>query len=113
MEGALLFIGICMLVIIVPLAVWDNAKKKENIFTTSKGSYLVDATLERYYNLGVSDGALDKKHSSYHGCGSGTEDAFKSRWASNEGIPNNDKAKEVYNRSLQEYIKGYDDGYKF
>ena len=113
MEGALLFIGICILVIIVPLAVWDNAKKKENIFTTSKGSYLVDATLERYYNMGVSDGALDKKHSSYHGCGSGTEDAFKSRWASNEGIPNNDKAKEVYNRSLQEYIKGYDDGYKF
>lgn len=29
------------------------------------------------------------------------------------GIPNNDKAKKVYNRLLQKYKEGYDEGYKF
>ena len=88
---------------------------EEKTFTTSNGGpYRVDGTAELFYSNGVTEGSLDKKYNKpYHYSGRGTEDAFKSQWASAFGIPNNDKAKEVYNHSLQKYKEGYDDGYNF
>ena len=93
----------------------ERKQREENTFTSSKGHLCkVDATIQAFYNIGVSEGTDDKQlHLPYHHLGDGTEEAFKRNWTAAFGIPNNDKAKEVYNRALQKYIEGYEDGWNF
>lgn len=99
--------------IVVSLAFYK--KDKENTFTASKGGpYRIDEAAKRFYSYGVDDGASDKRSNRpYHSNGHGTEVVYKDIWAMSFGIPNNDKAKKVYNRLLQKYKEGYDEGYKF
>ena len=89
--------------------------QEASTFTASKGGpYKIDEAAERFYSMGVNDGSSDKRHGyPYHHRDYGTEVVYKDYWTYLFGIPNNDKAKKVYNRLLQKYKEGYDEGYKF
>lgn len=92
-----------------------EATEKERIeqegFTTSKGRiFSVEKTLEHFYNEGVREGTFDKENNS---SSFGTSSRFKSLWVNALGMPNNDKAQDVYNRALEEYKRGYQDGLNF
>ena len=84
-------------------------------FTTSKGTFDIEKTIDECYNFGVNQGSLDRSvtYPVYHSDGDGTEKGFKFHWSNNYGIPNNETAKDVYNRALKKYIQGYDDGWNF
>jgi len=113
MELVLFFIFALGASIVVSLAFYKEDQK--NTFTASKGGpYRIDEAAKRFYNCGVGHGASDKRcNRPYHSNGYGTEVVYKDYWAMFFGIPNNDKAKKVYNRLLQKYKEGYDEGYKF
>ncbi len=73
-----------------------------------------ERVLQRRYQAGLSEGSLAKsKGWPKNDLGHGTERAFKQQWVAAYGVPNNEKAKEVYNTALQKYIQGYNDGYNF
>lgn len=87
---------------------------EKKTFTTSNGTYYIDEVIQRCYNIGAQDGAKHKKYNlSYHSSGDGTESGFKGLWTTLYGLPNNDKAREVYNDALKKYIQGYEDGWNF
>ena len=65
------------------------------------------------YDTGVRGGGECKRWNDPHFAGHGTEVYFKEYWINAWGIPNNEKAKEVYNRALQEYLRGYKEGLEF
>lgn len=92
-----------------------NETKDDDTFTTPQGTYNINKTLNKFYNSGVRDGAGDKSLTfpEYHRRGQGTEKEFKRMWTTEYGIPNNEKAKEVYKSALKKYIQGYDEGWNF
>jgi len=96
----------------------QEAEEKERIeqdgFTTSaSGVFSIKKVLESSYQDGVRGGGFCKRWGNPHAAGHGTEAYFKNRWTSSYGIPNNEKAKEVYNQALKEYLRGYNDGLNF
>lgn len=97
----------------------QEAEEKERIeqdgFTTSKSGYVfsVKKVINRAYDQGVRGGGMCKRRNDPHFAGHGTEEYFKEDWTNAFGIPNNEKAKEVYNRALQEYLRGYKEGLEF
>ena len=88
----------------------ENKRMEEEGFTTSKGRYSTKGVIGHFYNEGVREGTWDKQNnrSSF-----GTSSRFKSLWVNAFGMPNNDKAQDVYNRALEEYKRGYQDGLNF
>ena len=96
----------------------QEAEEKERIeqdgFTTSaSGVFSIKKVLESSYQNGVRGGGLCKRYGDPHFAGHGTEAYFKNSWTNAYGIPNNEKAKEVYNQALKEYLRGYNDGLNF
>ena len=94
----------------------ERAERIERIsFTTSQGTFNIEEVLDHFYNVGTDQGTRNKNspRSIYHFAGYGTETKFKDLWVYWYGIPKNEKAKDVYNRALKKYIKGYDDGWNF
>ena len=90
-------------------------KEVENTFSASKGGpYKIDEAAKDFYSRGLRDGSSDKRQGyPYHHRDYGTEVVYKNYWTNLFGVPNNDKAQKVYNRLLQDYKEGYDEGYKF
>lgn len=97
-----------------------EAAEKERIeresFTTSlPGIYMIDDVLARAYEVGLRDGGIHKSSPDLYYKYNDTENEreYKKLWTRWYGIPNNDKAKNVYNRALQKYLKGYEDAWNF
>ena len=86
--------------------------------TTSKGTYDVKMVMKRMYKEGVSTGKAkkalyDKSPSKYskEKLLEGAESNFKEQWNYYYGTPNNDEAKTVYEKALEKYLQGWEDGW--
>ena len=89
-------------------------------FTTQKGTYNIEQVLKRMHEEGVSDGSskrsLHDKIPSSFTKSKMRQDAksnFKQKWVIWYGMPDNEEAKAVYNDALEEYMKGFEDGWNF
>lgn len=86
--------------------------------TTSKGTYDVKMVMQRMYKSGVSLGK-DKKSQHVKSPSKypkeellkSAESNFKKDWSTYYGTPNNDEAKAVYDKALQQYLQGWEDGW--
>ena len=93
----------------------------DNAFESSKvGTQSIEETLSILYNKGTEDGRHERKlvndgATTVYGYRKslGNEEFYKSLWVTNWGIPNNEKAKEVFEQGKQKYLEGYDDGWNF
>ena len=100
-----------------------EAKAKATVLpaavTTSKGTFDVKMVMKRMYKEGFSTGKAkkslyDKSPNKYskEKLLEGAESNFKEQWNIYYGTPNNDEAKAVYEKALQEYyMKGWEDGW--
>ncbi len=86
-------------------------EKAEASFTTPKGTSYIDHAINHLHNVGSSDGARDRKLGRSRT--GGYESQAKEYFVYYYGVPNNDKAKDVYNRAVEAYQKGYNEGYDF
>lgn len=103
----------------------DNVKNDkvtaDNTFESSKvGTQSIEETLSILYNKGTADGRHERKMvndgaTTVFGYRKslGNEEFYKSLWIHNWGIPNNEKAKEVFEQGKKKYLEGYDDGWNF
>lgn len=84
-------------------------------FTIARRIFEIEEALNWSYSLGVTLGADDKSlgPGRKYIYGHGKEESFKSFWISDYGIPDNEKARQIYNKGLQQYMKGYENGYNF
>ena len=86
--------------------------------TTSKGTYNIEMVMKRMYKSGYKTGK-DKK--AIHDKSPNqnpkskllqlAENSFKEDWKIYYGEPNNDEAKAVYEKALQKYLQGWEDGW--
>lgn len=93
----------------------EHKTVSEESFTTSKGTFYIERTVQMWYDKGVEHGTSDK-HLPYprkYFNGDGTEDRFKVLWVAWFGVPDNDITKEIYNNSLERYKQGYEVGWNF
>ena len=87
--------------------------------TASKGTFDVKMVMKRMYKEGFSTGKAkkslyDKSPNKYskEKLLEGAESNFKEQWNFYYGTTNNDEAKAVYEKALQEYyMKGWEDGW--
>lgn len=89
---------------------------KRDSFVGGDGiEYDTEKVINSFYQDGLREGANAKSMRSWkrNDLGQGTETFFKTAWVNYYGIPSNEKAKDVYQRALKKYIKGYDEGYDF
>lgn len=93
----------------------EHKTVSEESFTTSKGTFSIERTVQMWYDKGVEHGTSDK-HLPFprkYFNGDGTEDRFKVLWVAWFGVPDNDITKEIYNNSLERYKQGYEVGWNF
>lgn len=87
---------------------------KRDTFVCAGTEFYTDGVINAFYKDGLSEGSTARSSGWVrHDLGCGTETRFKSDWIRNYGVPDNQKAKEVYNQALEKYIKGYNEGYNF
>lgn len=89
---------------------------KRDSFVGGDGiEYDTEKVINSFYQDGMREGSHAKSMRSWkrNDLGQGTESYFKKEWVKYYGIPSNEKAKDVYQRALKKYIKGYDEGYDF
>ena len=98
--------------------VQSKATVKHSTVTTSKGTYDFKMMMKRMYKEGVSIGKAkksqhDKSPSVYPKAKllEGAETDFKKQWNFYYGTPENDEAKAVYELGLEQFIKGWEDGW--
>lgn len=85
-------------------------EKEEASFTTDKGTYYIEDAIDHLHNIGTSHGSTDRSlgHSR-----TGYESKAKQMFLHFYGLPNNNKAKDVYTKAVKAYQKGYNEGYDF
>lgn len=88
-------------------------------FTTSKGTYSISGAMQNAYDQAVSTasgrrGLHDKNPSLFKKSGAKAIEAdFKSWWMAYYGMPSDDLARDVYQRALKQYKKGFEDGWNY
>ncbi len=89
-------------------------------FTTGKGTFSIENVLKRMYDEGVTDGSGKRSlHNKIPSSFSkskmrlAAKDNFKQKWVIWYGKPDNEEAKSVYNDALEQYMKGFEDGWNF
>lgn len=85
----------------------QNETKEEDTFTTTLGTFYTDRVLTACYKQGATYAAT------YRTPGWKSEERFKEFWKRNMGVPDNDKAKEVYTQGFERFKKGFDDTIDF
>lgn len=90
----------------------EEKRKAVNTWTAPNGvKWDIDDLMKSWYQVGVKRAQITAKFK-YEG-GYGTEKDYKSQFAHDLGIPTDSKSKDIYERGLKEYIKGYEAGWNF
>jgi|GEM_PF-4719244 len=92
----------------------QQAEKESNSFTTSLGTFNIERVLNNCYQQGVHNaGMYGNPNEMIYNPEWRTEEKFKLFWTHNFGIPNNDKAQDVFRQGYKRYIQGWDDAVNF
>lgn len=92
----------------------ERAERERKSFTTSLGTFDIDAVLNDCYQKGASNGSSwGNPDSRTYSPEWKSEEKFKLFWTSNFGIPNNEKAKSVFQQGYERYKQGWDDAVNF
>ena len=92
----------------------QQAEKESNSFTTSLGTFNIERVLNNCYQQGVHNaGMYGNPNERIYSPEWRTEEKFKLFWTHNFGIPNNDKAQDVFRQGYKRYIQGWDDRVNF
>lgn len=86
---------------------------REGFYTSSGGPYSIEKVISMMYDNGIQEGKMDKMDGiEIYSYKHGHEYHFKGIvWQL--GVPNNEKAKDVYDKAYKAYLKGYEEGYNF
>ena len=89
-------------------------QRERETFTTSSGTFNIERVLEDCYQQGIHNCTLfgDPSRGTYTPKWR-TEEGFKEFWMVNFGIPNNEKANEVFQKGYRKYTQGWDDAANF
>lgn len=92
----------------------EKERAEENSFTTSIGTLDTEKVLSMCYQQGVHNYGLfgNPKDPTYDPEWR-TEEKFKLFWQNNFGLPNNEKAKSIYQKGYKRYTEGWDDAANF
>lgn len=92
----------------------QQAEKESNSFTTSLGTLNIESVLNDCYQQGVHNGGMfGNPNEVIYDPEWRTEEKFKLFWTNNFGIPNNDKAQDVFRQGYKRYIQGWDNAVNF
>lgn len=92
----------------------QQAEKESNSVTTSFGTFNIERVLNVCYQQGVHNaGMYGNPNEMIYNPEWRTEEKFKLFWTHNFGIPNNDKAQDVFRQGYKRYIQGWDDTVNF
>lgn len=92
----------------------QQAEKESNSVTTSFGTFNIERVLNVCYQQGVHNaGMYGNPNEMIYSPEWRTEEKFKLFWTHNFGIPNNDKAQDVFRQGYKRYIQGWDDTVNF
>ena len=92
----------------------EHEQKESETFSTSSGTFKVEDVLNFCYQKGVSNYNFfgNPDHDGFEPKWR-TEEKFKDVWTHNFGIPNNEKAKAIFNQAYERYTQGWDDTANF
>lgn len=92
----------------------QNVEKRETDFSTSLGTLNIERVLNACYQQGVHNAGLyGNPNERIYTPEWRTEEKFKLFWTHNFGIPNNEKAQDVYRQGYERYVQGWDDTVNF
>lgn len=92
----------------------EAERRERESFTTSLGTFSIQEALDSSYQKGASNGASwGKPEDRSYDPEWRTEEKFKLYWTRNYGIPNNEKAQDVYRQAYERYTQGWDDAVNF
>ncbi len=92
----------------------QQVEKESNSFTTSLGTFNIERVLNDCYQQGVHNaGMFGNPNERIYDPKWRTEEKFKLFWQNNFGLPNNEKAKSIYQKGYKRYTEGWDDAANF
>ena len=92
----------------------ERERAEETSFTTSIGRLNIESVLNDCYQQGVHNcGMFGNPNNNIYSPEWRTEEKFKLFWQNNFGLPNNEKAKDIYQKGYKRYTEGWDDAANF